>query len=194
MGYSNRGRARAGVEGENEIYSCLSNLPPEYIVYRNLLFRTRGGSTEIDILVVSPYGLFVIEVKRFAGKIVGSDADRHWVQMTKNGAIKPFYSPVLQNEGHLRVISQLLSVPFSAMAGLVCFAGNNFDLSDVNSRLVCTKYNLLERVLYFRTPIFNQQQISYICGAVEGANMGSKYQRNKHIRYVSKLRGRNGGF
>lgn len=193
MGYSNRGRSRAGVEGEKKIYSCLSNLPPEYIVYRNLLFKTRDGSTEIDILVVSPYGLFVIEVKRFAGKIVGSD-DRHWVQITRSGAIKPFYSPILQNEGHLRAVSKLLNIQFSAMAGLVCFAGSNFDLSGVSSYLVCTKYNLLERVLYFRTPIFNPQQIHYICGAIEGANMSSAYQRRKHIKYVSKLRGRYGGF
>lgn len=194
MAYSNRGKSRAGTEGEREALSYLKMLSPEYKVYNNVLLRTKGGSTELDILVVSPYGLFVIEVKRYSGLIQGSDADRHWLQIHRNGTARPFYSPILQNEGHLRALSSLLNVPLSCIGGLVYFAGDNIDLSYVNSGLVCTRFNILDRVLSYRAPIFNSQQMCYIIGAIEGANINSPYQRRKHTKYVSRIRGMYEGY
>ena len=48
---------------------CLSG---EYKVFANAIYRgkTRGESTQVDHIIVSRYGIFVLETKCFKGKII----------------------------------------------------------------------------------------------------------------------------
>ena len=52
-----------GKFSERLVYTEMSRLPDEYIIFNDLLFRSNGRSTQIDHVVVSPYGVFVIETK-----------------------------------------------------------------------------------------------------------------------------------
>ena len=52
-----------GKYSEKLVYRKMLNLPDEYTIFNNLLFENNGYSTQIDHLVVSPYGVFVIETK-----------------------------------------------------------------------------------------------------------------------------------
>ena len=60
---------RKGKRGENAAAWYLHRLPSEYVVYSNIMLPTNYGTTQIDHLVVSPYGVFVIEVKNMQGII-----------------------------------------------------------------------------------------------------------------------------
>ena len=45
----------------------LMKLPDEYVLFNDLLFENNGISTQINHIVVSPYGVFVIETKGYRG-------------------------------------------------------------------------------------------------------------------------------
>lgn len=45
----------------------LMKLPNEYVLFNDLLFENNGISTQINHIVVSPYGVFVIETKGYRG-------------------------------------------------------------------------------------------------------------------------------
>ena len=47
-----------------------------YRRYNNVMLRTVGGTTQIDHVIVSVFGVFVVETKNMAGWIFGSERDR----------------------------------------------------------------------------------------------------------------------
>src|SRR6266550_2743982 len=49
---------------------------PHYHHFRKIILPTSRGSCEIDHLIVSPFGLFVIENKDRSGWIFGEESDR----------------------------------------------------------------------------------------------------------------------
>ena len=67
--------------GEKKVAKILKSLPEtEYRVLSNVMLETSHGTTQIDHVVVSVYGIFVIETKNYKGWIVGSEYSETWTQ------------------------------------------------------------------------------------------------------------------
>ena len=63
-----------GYLGEKSVATILSLLPSDkYKIINDLLIEVDGRTIQIDHLVVSIYGIFVIETKNYKGRITGSD-------------------------------------------------------------------------------------------------------------------------
>ena len=60
-----------GKYSEKLVHKEMLQLPDEYVIFNDLLFESNGRSTQIDHIVVSPYGVFVIETKGYKGWILG---------------------------------------------------------------------------------------------------------------------------
>ena len=118
----------------------LSQLPNDYMVLNDLIFRTEKVTTQIDHVVVSKYGVFAIETKNYRGEIYGDDNRQEWTQLivtevtyakkwwktytyvTKNH----FYNPVKQSVGHaLRIKEMLSAFPHVKIVPIVVFAGDS---------------------------------------------------------------------
>lgn len=101
--------ARKGRRGEKMVARELSRLSrKDYIVINDLLVPGAGGHTsQIDHLLVSTRGIFVIETKSHAGRITGSENGQYW-QQHLSSQTKTFYNPLLQNRSHLRAVRKLL--------------------------------------------------------------------------------------
>lgn len=85
-------------------------LSAEYKHYRNLVLKTnRGDLTEIDHLVVSPFGIFVIEVKNYKGWIFGAEHQSHWV-LHNFRRTHQFQNPLRQNYKHTEALTYLLEI------------------------------------------------------------------------------------
>lgn len=66
----------SGVSGENRVFNTLSQLPNEYVVATNVPVSYGENHSEVDALVMSPYGMYVVEVKNHKGLIEGDCSDR----------------------------------------------------------------------------------------------------------------------
>lgn len=84
-----------GKRGEISVAGILKALPKkEYRVINDIVLPTPYGSSQIDHVVVSPYGLFVIETKNYMGWIYGSEFGEYWTKMymgESTTSIIPFF-------------------------------------------------------------------------------------------------------
>lgn len=184
---------KQGREAEEYISTYLRSLGREYLVFDNVLLKTnsKGGTTQIDHIVVSPYGIFVIETKSHKGKIFGNIESKNWVQtlITRKGVQKyKFYNPVLQNAGHIRALSKLLGMDYRYFSGIVVFSNPNTDITNVYCGNVCSPYTLATFILYNRKPILSAYQLGYIIQKIQENNIQSTYRDKKHIQYVKNIR------
>jgi hypothetical protein len=122
LGWWYNSPAYKGKEGENRVHNILLQLPDDYVILDDVVLRTDRGTTQIDHVIVSRYGVFAIETKNYRGEIYGDDNRKEWTQMiitdvtyiknwwktytyvTKNH----FYNPVKQSLAHSIAIKNLL--------------------------------------------------------------------------------------
>ncbi len=105
-----RGKAiRSGKRGERMVAKELAKLKKkDYIVINDLLLPTSNGRTsQVDHVVISTRGIFVIETKNHAGRISGGEHAQYWQQHLSSQS-RTLYNPLLQNRSHLRAIRRLL--------------------------------------------------------------------------------------
>jgi hypothetical protein len=70
-----------GREGELHVHIILAQLPEEYTVLDDVVLKINSGTTQIDHVVVSRYGVFAIETKNYRGDIYGNDDRQQWTQV-----------------------------------------------------------------------------------------------------------------
>jgi restriction system protein len=94
----------------------------EYHHFRNVILSTSRGSAEIDRIIVSRFGIFVIEDKHRSGWIFGDSRDAYWTAVHFKRKFQ-FQNPLHQNFGHVKALEELLGVDQSKMHPLVVFRG-----------------------------------------------------------------------
>lgn len=109
-------------------YALRHSLPAShYRVFRDVTLRPGAGSdqgaSKIDHVVISPYGVFVVETKSYSGSISGSERDPHWTR-ARYRARRGFRNPLHQNHGHIRKLSELFGIDASRFHSLVVFTGS----------------------------------------------------------------------
>ncbi len=113
--------------GETMVARALSRLNPNlYHTFHDLyLPRPDGhGTTQIDHVIVSPFGIFVIETKNYRGWIFGSEKQPKWTQQIYRRK-SSFQNPLHQNELHLRALAVCLGLPREAFLSVVLFIGHS---------------------------------------------------------------------
>lgn len=81
------------------------------------------GSTQIDHVVISPFGIFVIETKNYKGWIFGSEKQANWTQQIYRRKER-FQNPLHQNKLHVRALMAFLDLPEESFKSLVFFIGD----------------------------------------------------------------------
>jgi len=115
--FQNRGEARVS-------RVLLSHFgAPDYHLMNHVTIRMDDGTTEVDHILVSRFGVFVIETKDYKGWIFANATSKRWTQVLFRLRFK-FQNPIFQNKGHVRAVQDLLYfLPPEAPRSLVVFAG-----------------------------------------------------------------------
>lgn len=66
------------------------------------------GTTQIDHILISPYGVFIVETKNYTGWIFGSARQKQWTQKIYKKSYK-FQNPLHQNYKHSKVLEMVLN-------------------------------------------------------------------------------------
>ena len=186
-----------GKRGEMYISSILSQLSDEYTILNDLVLKTESGTTQIDHIVVSRYGIFTIETKNYRGDIYGDDNRQKWTQLivtevtyakkrwktytyvTKNH----FYNPVKQSIGHALKIKEILSkFPNIKVVPIVVFTGEAI-LKNVNSRYhVVYEENLLDVINEYKAIYLKDDDVQTILGILERNNIRDFVSDLQHVK------------
>ena len=96
-----------GKHGEREVNNILHRLDrSNYKIYHDLYIPTENNCTaQIDHIVTSPFGIFIVETKHFSGWIFGSERNQ---VIYKNR--ESFLNPIWQNAGHIKALENYLHV------------------------------------------------------------------------------------
>ena len=70
----------SGRSGEKNLYKAVKKLEGNNIIFVNLPIRYKRGRSEVDMLIISPKGVVIIEVKNHSGTISGNWRAEKWVQ------------------------------------------------------------------------------------------------------------------
>ena len=101
--------------------SCAS---PNWHLLNNVTLPTAEGTTQIDHVLVSRYGIFVIETKDYSGWIFGDARIGQWTQVLYKKKSR-FQNPLHQNYKHIKTVQALLDfLPPDQVNGVVVFTGN----------------------------------------------------------------------
>lgn len=99
-----------GQLGERSVRLELDQLDKEkYLVLNDIYIpNEKGHTSQIDHVVVSLYGIFVIETKNYSGWIFGEENSKYWTQVIYERKEK-FLNPIIQNRGHMKALRAILA-------------------------------------------------------------------------------------
>ena len=182
----------SGDVGELTLSSVLGSLPDYYHVMDDVLLQTKKGSTQLDHIIVSPFGIFIIETKNHKGMIFGDCFGQVWTQVLPGRGHFKMYSPVLQNAGHIRHLSQQTNIPINIMQGVIVFTNQDANLMNVNCPFCFNVDRLYEYITSFQNPILDDKLIQKAINRIDKVDTNSYMNRKKHIEYINSMKDRRG--
>ncbi len=179
-----------GNTGEKHVSNWLAGLDSEsYLVINDMVIpdtHEGSGTTQIDHVVLSPYGIFVVETKNYAGWIFGEEKATNWCQVLQREKHR-FQNPYRQNFKHIACLSDLTKLPWNKFISIVAFVGDcEFKTRDELPRsLVTCKRELLNYIHSFKEIRLRNESLVHIKTLLtqDVANQRQLLQ-NDHVSHV----------
>ncbi len=118
--------------GENKVASKLLSMASrngEYEIFNGVILKSPDGTTQVDHIVVSPFGIFVIETKNLGGWIFGSEKQKRWTQCLRSGRRDSqkyqFQNPLHQNYKHVKAVQEFLGTQSNCTFNIIVFVGDS---------------------------------------------------------------------
>ncbi|MDO9542320.1 MAG: NERD domain-containing protein [Kiritimatiellia bacterium] len=152
-----------------------------YHLIANVILPTPDGTTQIDHVVVSRYGVFVIETKTYKGWIYGDEREAQWMQVIYRRKER-FQNPLRQNYKHTKTLSELTGNPESYFKSLVVFVGECTFKTAMPANVVYVR-DFVKYIKNHQTPIITDEQVSEIAKVIqEWAGTVSDDQKARHVK------------
>jgi hypothetical protein len=157
------GSAGRGEEGERLVSSDLQRhlarlCGDDWLILNGLILVHAPGSAfptaEIDHLVITPFGIFVIETKHWGGAVTRGETDETLILSTPDGQRHVRTSPMKQNGPKVRFLKSLIPPRLWLVEGLGVFS------NDATTLAPTLPPALLERGELYRHLRIRQQQFA----------------------------------
>lgn len=160
-----------------------------YLAIHDLTLPTPDGTTQIDHVFVSPYGVFVVETKNMSGWIFGEEKQPTWTQRRNRKSYK-FQNPLRQNYKHIKTLVDLLQIPESSCHSVIVFTGNSTFKTHVPAN-VTTVSHYVRYIKSKMVVIYSQEEVAALKEAIMiGRLEPSRATARQHVRHIkSKKRG-----
>lgn len=173
-----------GKHGERKVYNILKRLSFQYIIFNDVTLKTSFGLTQIDHIVISVFGIFVIETKRYTGDIYGTQQSERWVKNVYGNKYY-FRNPVKQNYAHVKAIEELTKLTNEQIKAIVVF-DDVCSLNVTTSDTVIYFSELENCIAKFTQEILTIQEVEYISNSILRANIVDGEEKSRHIKDVQE--------
>ena len=174
--------------GELQVNFATRMLLPgdEYKLIRDVTLPAGDGTTQIDHIVLSRYGVFVIETKNWSGRICGREKEPRWTQMCGRQSYRQ-QNPLRQNFKHTRTLTELLELPVDCIHSVICFVGEA-KLAKSMPPNVTVRSGCVDHIRSFKEPVLTEAQVQTAVQRIEVARLARGMQTNRrHVRHVRSL-------
>ncbi len=160
-----------GVWGEVLVSRRLQVLPnDEYKILNDVMLPTKDGTTtQVDHIVLSRFGIFVVETKDYSGWIFGDEKQRQWTQSLHAGWGDTekfhFQNPIRQNWRHIYTMAELLELPIRCFHNVVAFAGDAEFKTEMPDYVMYGE-DLVRYIYSFTRPILSSETVGKLALAI----------------------------
>jgi Nuclease-related domain len=132
----------------------------------NITLPFGDGTTQIDHVLVSKSGIFVIESKHYRGWIYADSSAPVWTQVIFTHKYT-FQNPLRQNYKHIKAVQQVLNfVPREHIHSLVAFTGDA-KFKTERPKGVFDVAALVQHIRQFTGEVFTENQLQFYVGRLE---------------------------
>lgn len=190
---SHFGFASKGDTGENIIEYDLINLPFYKKIIRNAYIPYKGGTSEIDLIMLTEFGIYVIESKNYSGWIFGNKNNKNWTVSYNKKTKERLYNPIWQNNSHIKALTNYLQITDNGINSLIIFGGGA-ELKKVPKNTPTRKIiydNQIANVFRYeaeKPKIFTEDYIEKLYNLLEPTTHVTEDVRQKHIADVQRYK------
>ncbi|WP_313524105.1 NERD domain-containing protein [Anaerotignum sp.] len=167
------------LEGISEKERFLAN------VYLNKANK-EDQTTEIDIIYVNEFGIYVLESKNYSGWIFGNDKSTYWTQALNKNTKNKFYNPVFQNAGHISALKAMLGSRYDKTYKSLIIFSERCELKNIavqTPNVYVIKRNSIRKTIQslHQEPILSEKDISEIYNLLFTRTKVGEEMKKKHI-------------
>ena len=169
-----------------KLYARLFLTSDIYTRFHNVTLPTPDGTTQIDHVFVSRFGVFVVETKNMKGWIFGSERQKEWTQKLYRQSFK-FQNPLRQNYKHVKALEATLGIRPDLFHSVIIFVGDAVFKTAMPDNVTYVS-GFLSYIRSFSTPVLSQAEVERICQTI--ASVRHKPSWTTHRKHIRNLKTR----
>ena len=174
---------KLSVKAENDVANILASLGEGYLSINDVVYTNHGYQTQIDNILISKYGIFVIETKYCDGYVIGNETDEQW-KFVYDQSFEFRRNPLKQNDIHAKMISDKFKVNPEAIIKVIVFSDDAKldDIAIAEDENIIHAADLEEFIKSFKEIKYYDDiyELKYLMKKHKGGDKA----RRKHLRSV----------
>ena len=164
--------------------------PPDYHLMNHITLQMKDGTTQVDHILVSRFGVFVIETKDHKGWIFANAKQANWSQVLFKRKFK-FQNPIFQNIRHVRAVQDLLDfLPAEAVKSVVVFTGEAKFKTEIPPG-VFSVTGLMDHLREQTAEVMSLNRVQFCVGRLETARLAISGKTDvEHVQSLERRHGR----
>jgi predicted RNA-binding Zn-ribbon protein involved in translation (DUF1610 family) len=157
-----------------------------YHLIKNVTLPTQDGTTQIDHIIVSVYGVFVVETKNLKGWIFGSEHQKMWTQQIYKHKNK-FQNPLHQNYKHTKTLQSLLNIEDDQIFSVIVFIGDSTFKTGMPEN-VTHGMGYIRYIKSKTEKVLSPKQVIEITQAIDSGRLERSFKTNReHVKHVQEI-------
>lgn len=139
-----------------------------YSTFTNLIIKDEYGSTQIDHIIVSKYGIFVVETKEWGDCwVYGDERAKNWT-LNYFGNKKTIQNPLNQNYRHTTSLSKYLNIAHEKIKSIVMVWGEcEFQTKKPKNVILGGIQGCANYIEDFKEIVFTNEEVINICNKIK---------------------------
>ncbi|HAJ22240.1 MAG TPA: nuclease [Rhodospirillaceae bacterium] len=155
-------------------------------LFKNVTLPFEDGTTQIDHLVISPFGIFVVETKNMNGWIFGSSNQERWTQQLFRKKFQ-FQNPLRQNYAHVKAVQDMLGLDQRHVFNVIVFLGGCKLKTAMPDEVRNGVFDLVTFIKSKRDPLLAEQDLPCLIETLMKHRLDPGFRtRRLHLRNIKR--------
>ncbi len=165
-----------------------AKLPSDtYFAVENVTLRADDGTTQIDHIYVSRFGVFVVETKNYKGWIFGGERQAQWTQQIYKNKNR-FQNPLRQNYKHVKTLETALGLPAEVIHSVIVFVGECTFKTDMPPNVLKGAGSVAGYIKQFSQPVLSDAQVRVAVDRLQTRRLNPSFKTDRE--HVKNLKAR----
>ena len=168
--------------GEGMVRATMDfTLPKDvYKIFNNVMLYDGEKSIQIDHIIASVYGIFVVETKNYSGTIYGYENSKNFTQYVGRQR-NVFYSPIKQNKSHIYALNKVVGLyPYTSVIIFLSQAKLNVH----STTFVGSPLNASHYIKSFSDVKLSDEHLNEFITKLENKNVSDSISNREHVKNI----------